>query len=293
MNKTLALMVKEGNLKEVKKLFPKSSSKSRPGDWTTEQATETVDRRGQNILHLAVEANQMDIVRFLIEGQSMNPNTLDKSGWTPLHIACAAGNLEMIEYLVVRVGATANIASVDSSTPLHYFVRHVPSSEGASAGTITPRRQRHDGGQGVDNARKSLFGLRRLRSEEEFGFNNASSGGGAGGGRDEAYFRVLEALIYKRGRESLVNAKNKNGDTPLHIAATRGNPLVLNFLIQRNANPNATNVYGLFRLLHTHVRCACCVLMRMCRADTHTHTHASGLAKRACTWQCARAWSRP
>ena len=235
MNKMLALMVKEGNLKEVKKLFPKkTNSKSRPGEWTTEQATETVDRRGQNILHLAVEANQMEIVRFLIEGQSMGHNTVDKSGWTPLHIACAAGNLEMIEYLVLRVGVDVNQVSVDQSTPLHYFVRHVPPPqiEAGSSGTLR-RQNAHERSE----ARKSLFGLRRLRSEEELT--------GGNGGQSDTYFRILGALLHQKGRDSLINAKNKNGDTPLHIAATRGSPHVLTFLIQRNANINALNKYEL------------------------------------------------
>jgi ankyrin repeat protein len=235
MNKMLALMVKEGNLKEVKKLFPKkSNSKSRPGEWTAEQATETVDRRGQNILHLAVEANQMEIVRFLIEGQSMGHNTVDKSGWTPLHIACAAGNLEMIEYLVLRVGVDVNLVSVDQSTPLHYFVRHVPPPQIEAGSSSTLRRHNvHDRSE----ARKSLFGLRRLRSEEDLM--------GGNGSQSDTYFRVLGALLHQKGRESLINAKNKNGDTPLHTAATRGSPHVLTFLIQRNANINALNKYEL------------------------------------------------
>lgn len=240
MSKTLSTLVKEGNLKELKKvLSAKKKGKLKAGDPYADQGIDAVDRRGQNLLHQAVEANQLDIVKFLIESQSMDPNIQDKSKWTPLHIACSAGNLEIAEYLVLRVMVDVNLASVDSSTPLHYFVRHLPPlSEPSNAKKNTP--------SGPMDIRKSTTRLiRRAKAEEDPVF------------QDPVYFRILETLIGKKGKDSNINARNKNGDTPLHIAATRGNLPVCQFLIQRNANLNLTNKYACpFVLAYVYADCS-------------------------------------
>lgn len=224
MSKTLTQLVKEGNLKELKKVLSKKKGKAKQGDLNLEQGLETVDRRGQNLLHQGVEANQLDVVRYLIEGHSMDPNVQDKSKWTPLHVACSAGNFEIAEYLVLRVMVDVNVASVDSSTPLHYFVRHLPPN------TQDTKKKETQAGP-LDFRKNTNRLMRRLKPEEDPSL----------GMQESSYFRVLEMLLGKRGKDSNINLRNKNGDTPLHIAATRGNSLVVQFLIQHNANLNVTN----------------------------------------------------
>lgn len=38
-----------------------------------------------------------------------------------------------------------------------------------------------------------------------------------------------------------VNEKNSEGDSPLHIAAQKGNLLIVNYLLEHRANVNAVN----------------------------------------------------
>lgn len=219
--KTLSQLVKEGNLKELKKVLSnKKKGKTKSGDTQASESLEGLDRRGQNLLHQAVEANQLEIVRFLIEVHSMDPNAQDKSKWTPLHIACSMNYLDIAEYLALRVMADVKLVSIDNSMPLHYLVRHLPPP-------VDERKKKELTSMGTIDFRKttSRF-MRRLKIEED---------------EDWTYFRVLEALIGKRGKDSNINQRNKNGDTALHIAATRGNLPAVQFLVQNNANLNLTN----------------------------------------------------
>jgi len=211
MSKYLTQIVKEGNLKELKKQL---SSKRRLKPEAIREGIHTVDLRGQNILHKAVEANQLEIVKFLIEAQSMDPNMPDKSKWTPLHIGCAAGNLDIVDYLLMKVMVNIYVTSVDKSTPLHYFVRHLPQERIS----------------GQSSVKKKL--VRRFKSDDDLIAPH-----------DGLYFRTLEALSVKRGKECNIMAKNKNGDTPLHIASTRGNVHVVRFLLDHETDVNARNKY--------------------------------------------------
>ncbi|MCS5711372.1 ankyrin repeat domain-containing protein [Candidatus Berkiella aquae] len=57
--------------------------------------------RGYTLLHWAVEYNQPNIVRLLLD-HGARPNIHDATGWTPLHLAAASGYSEIIQILLSK-----------------------------------------------------------------------------------------------------------------------------------------------------------------------------------------------
>lgn len=62
---------------------------------------------GETLLHVCASANQLDLVRWLVENGAL-PNSVDFNGNTPLHFACAAGNVLVVK-LLLEQGATNEI----------------------------------------------------------------------------------------------------------------------------------------------------------------------------------------
>ena len=58
-----------------------------------------VDQRGHTVLHVAAEANAVQMMAFLCLHTKANKREKDFEGRTPLHVAAAAGNIECVELL--------------------------------------------------------------------------------------------------------------------------------------------------------------------------------------------------
>ncbi len=83
---------------------------------TLKVAVEHVDFLDENALHDAVRANDLMLVKFLIN-QGVIKNQRDQYGFTPLHIAVRLHNLEIVKYLVEE-GVDINTLDVYKDTPL-------------------------------------------------------------------------------------------------------------------------------------------------------------------------------
>lgn len=81
------------------------------------------DSYGWNAFLHAVNAGQVDKVRFLASRYGFDPNVRDRRGITALMIAAAKGDIVMMDTLV-ELGADMNVADSDGWRPIHYAVRH-------------------------------------------------------------------------------------------------------------------------------------------------------------------------
>jgi ankyrin repeat protein len=92
----------------------------------------------------------------------------------------------------------------------------------------------------------------------------------------EGNFEKVNELICNDN--TLVNSKNKNGNTPLHIAALKGDINTIQLLCQHEANTNATNKNG-NSPLHLAIQnlkiAAITMLVYTCGADIY-QTDANG-----------------
>ena len=65
-------------------------------------------QKGNTALHIAVLANKMEVVKFLIENGA-RVNVQSELGFTPLYMAAQEHFVDMVDYLIAQ-GADPNIA---------------------------------------------------------------------------------------------------------------------------------------------------------------------------------------
>ncbi|KAL6055298.1 Transient receptor putative cation channel subfamily A member 1 [Balamuthia mandrillaris] len=175
------------------------------------------DKHGQSVLHVAVDAENLDMVKFLLTQTNININTRDRNGWTPLHVACSSGNVAMVELLLGQPGCDVKRLSVDGSTPLHYLVRHNP-----------PEHMKH----------QYFACIRRL---VDMGCNpNLKNSNGdtalhyaASRGRENVLVFMVKEL-----KTPCLNALNNYGETPLHLAARMGDVGMATTLLSLGVDPS-------------------------------------------------------
>ncbi|CAI9093761.1 OLC1v1029322C1 [Oldenlandia corymbosa var. corymbosa] len=82
-------------------------------------AREKIDGGG-NSLHLCIKYNQLNTLKFLLEGVQDDDfiNRKDDDGMTILHLAVCDNQIETIEYLVRNNAVQVNLKNANGSTPL-------------------------------------------------------------------------------------------------------------------------------------------------------------------------------
>jgi ankyrin repeat protein len=207
-------------------------------------------------LGLAVQAESASAVAELIQVKS-SINMIDEHGYAPLHYAVTAGSLD-ITALLLNHGAAVDQASRDGLTALHLaaMAGHLAITElllQADASVSLLNASGYDAlkcaAQTGSHEIVSLLISRGVDANVPAEDGNTALHLAVEVGDPASIFRLLDET-------SIVNTRNCSGYTPAGLASRSGNLLVLQKLMERDAQPiAATNIgsddasiQGTFRL---------------------------------------------
>lgn len=152
---------------------------------------------GENPLHVACIAGHLDFVKKVIELKKELAMELNQNGVTPLHIASAAGNIEIARELLKVDSNLCLVKGREQRIPLHYAavkgrVEVVEELLAASADSIAYVTARNE----------SALHLAVMNYQYEV-------------------LKVLVEHLKKFNKEDIVNQKDVQGSTVLHLAVSR------------------------------------------------------------------------
>ena len=188
--------------------------------------------RGLKALHSAIISGDVTTVRVVLDaGADVN----DVQGSSPLEYAVEFGNADVAALLVKR-GADLNARGYHGMTPAHTAIL---AQHWATARRLVALGAKRDifvaAGLGLVRDTKSLLdGTPRLATARAFKSRSTP----LHWARDAATAR----LLLEHGAE--LEARNADGETPLHRAARDGRGAVAKALIEAGAEPNAADHAG-------------------------------------------------
>ena len=184
---------------------------------------------GATPLHVAACHNHKLFAHMLMRSESSaNINSMTTNGSTPLHSAAACGAVEIID-LLLYFGA--NLSAVDKGglSTLHYAILHIHPDQLDGEFIIN----RTDLGGALHLVTIDRRGHLAMFYEKD---NNII--------RNTDQYRWLDAFINLILRGADIHAADKNGRTPLHIAAANGLADAVNVLLQRNSKLELRDILG-------------------------------------------------
>ncbi|CUG81333.1 ankyrin repeat protein, putative [Bodo saltans] len=226
---------------------------------------------GEGITPCMNAATLVEVVRAVVDAASDASAVIDARNVmrvTPLMFSAIGGNVDVINLLVER-GAEVNATTDDGSSALHFAA--VRGNAAAHellrrcAATIAETR--------VAKAQSSFFSLATSpkSSSREAAANNIANGEGITPCMNAATLvEVVRAVVDAASDASaVIDARNVMRVTPLMFSAIGGNVDVINLLVERGAEVNATTDDGSSALHFAAVRgnAAAHELLRRCGGD--------------------------
>jgi ankyrin repeat protein len=84
------------------------------------------DEDGRNAIYCAAKGGQLAVLKYFIEDQGHNPASAgsgSRAGWTPLHVAALYDHLELVRYLIAEQQVDPMCQTERGDTPLHQACR--------------------------------------------------------------------------------------------------------------------------------------------------------------------------
>lgn len=195
------------------------------------------------LLHRTADGGHADIAAWLV-AHGAQIDKRDKYKDTPLHIAADRGFVEIVELLIAhgadvnaennRVNTAVDLAAFRGHRDVVFLLldrgahvdggpdRNYPVNECVEKGDLECVRSFIAHGASV----KSPDGWWGLPMHHLAAFTDVSMD-----------YRSIAAALLAAGAE--LDPKNRSGETPLGLAAQRGRPEMVSFLLEKGADPNA------------------------------------------------------
>jgi ankyrin repeat protein len=203
------------------------------------------DAKGNSVMHLAVPQEVHREALNLLLSHGASPNLRDEHGDSPLHIVITLNRNTALIQTLLKEGADVTIHNAEGKTPLYLAV------QGNRTAYIPLLLQYKSDIFAVDTEGVTPFerALRDRRSAlpalitEETVLQNDSAGNTILhlATLNRADPQIIALILDKK---ALVNARNKEGDTSLHIAARLDSPENGGLLLSRGADIFAPNARG-------------------------------------------------
>ena len=241
--------------KETPLHFAASAGNTDCIEWLLQQGAnvEALDNKHRTPLHAASYGGDRRSLELLIQHEA-DVHLADKKGWLPLHVAAAGGHFNAAEVLFQN-GSDMNAADNKGRTVLHLAMRSACrelieflilhgsnlNATDFSGHTIL----------GAATNEWHIFGYLKWNVLEAYIENGGDKHAvDAVTGRTALHFAAALVVDGVATLDNLLNhgldlnARDKNGDTPLHRAAARGTPEIVQRLVDRGANLSAVNNRG-------------------------------------------------
>uniref|UniRef100_A0A915IM60 Ankyrin repeat domain-containing protein 50 n=1 Tax=Romanomermis culicivorax TaxID=13658 RepID=A0A915IM60_ROMCU len=212
---------------------------------------DSIDAEGRTALTVAAANGSVDVVKALLE-KGLDEMHKDNSGWIPLHHAAYEGKRDVCVLLFARNTKTIESTDHDGRHPLLLAAEegHLDVVEFFLNAAAAHK---------FDKFKKSLNGWDALYAAAVHGHADIchrllGSGNFDPNVVDLDGAPLLSTVIYKNRFEiieilirngALVDAKDCNGRSPLHIACWTGNTSAVRLLLEKNADVNSKDSNGL------------------------------------------------
>ncbi|KAK1765215.1 ankyrin repeat-containing domain protein [Phialemonium atrogriseum] len=178
------------------------------------------DEKGRTVLSVAVEKENLQVVKILLGYSDIDLNHKDKSGQTPLSKAVESGNVEIVKVLLEKLKEVVDLFKIDEE------------GDGKDDRVPPISRALETGNPDITAMALNMMGEHPLRRLVHLGRLKSIQGS-------------LDAISRKPSLRGLLHEKDEHGRTALHLAVDLGSKAIAEELLNHRAEVNAKDKKGI------------------------------------------------